>query len=295
MHRLLGLLVLAGLGCAASPFSVRLLASACSSQPIGVRVGLQPFEDSAPGGMAVYRYSISANAGPFRIIRDYSQDPAFVWSPELYEHDATVRVSVRINETKDIATGDLSYRIVARVKGSAPQITPSANPLVALFSAPACPEGSKFQVALRREGDEATSRTPAQPCRPSLTNNVYVAGMRPDTDYRMRSEVGVGKDVRTAAWLPFHTGMLDGGFPPVTVAVPRVPGSTASEPVIVHSAASPSSGKRPFATDLDGNIIWYLPYPDFVTRMMPGSRILVLAEGANSASGHHARHEIRVR
>src|SRR3954452_14398109 len=248
MWRLVGLLVLAGLCCSATPYSVRLLASASSPQPVGARVGLQPFVETPPQGVAVYRYSVSLNGGPFRIVRDYSQEPGFVWSPELFEHGATVRVSVRINETKGIATGDLSYRIVSRLTGSTAQITPTAHPLIALFSSPACPEGSKFQVAYRREGDEAGTRTSAQPCRPSLTNNVFVAGMCADTDYRMRSEVVAGNAVRTGAWLPFHTGMSDGGFPPVTVAVPRVAGSTASEPVIMHSAASASSGKRPFAT-----------------------------------------------
>ncbi len=108
--------------------------------------------------------------------------------------------------------------------------------------------------------------------------------MLADADYRMRSEVVAGKDVRAGAWLPFHTGMLDGGFPPVTIAVPRVPGSTASEPVIMHSALSISGGKRPFATDLDGNIIWYLPSTDFLTRLSAGGRLLVLAEAANSVN-----------
>jgi len=154
--------VVAALGCSAAPFPVRLLPSVSPPQPVGVRVGLQPFIASPPQGVAVYRYSVSVNGGPFRIIRDYSQDPAFVWSPELYEHDATVRVSVRINGTKDIVTGDLPYRITPRLQGSTPQVTPTAHPLIALFSAPACPEGSKFQVAFRRDGDEAISRTPAQ-------------------------------------------------------------------------------------------------------------------------------------
>jgi len=284
MSRLAGLLVVAALGCSAAPFPVRLLPSVSPPQPVGVRVGLQPFIASPPQGGAVYRYSVSVNGGPFRIIRDYSQDPAFVWSPELYEHDATVRVSVRINGTKEIMTGDLPYRITSRLGRPTPQVTPTAHPLMALFSAPACPEGSKFQVAFRRDGDEAISRTPAQPCKPSLTNNVYLAGMRPEADYRIRSELVAGKDVRTSAWLPFRTGILDGDFPPVTVAVPRAPGSTASEPVIMHSAASASSGKRPFATDLDGNIIWYLPSADFLTRVLPGNRILVLADGMNSVN-----------
>jgi hypothetical protein len=108
--------------------------------------------------------------------------------------------------------------------------------------------------------------------------------MRADTDYRMRSEVVSGNDVTAGAWIPFHTGMLDGNFPPVSVAVPRAPGSTVSEPVVMHSAASISAGRRPFATDLDGNVVWYLPSTDFLTRVSPAGRLLVLAEGANTVN-----------
>ena len=70
------------------------------------------------------------------------------------------------------------------MKGSQVAVTPTAHPLIALFSAPPCPEGSQFRVAFRREGDETLSRTAAQPCRGSRSNNAYVAGMRPDTDFR---------------------------------------------------------------------------------------------------------------
>ena len=241
--------------------------------------------------MAVYRYSVSVNGGAFHIVRDYSQEPSFVWSPELYEHGATVRVNVRINETKAVASADLPYRFVPRIKGSGSLITPTAHPLIALFSAPACSAGSSFRVSYRREGEEAISRTPSQPCRPSLTNNVYVAGMRADADYRMRSEVVSGSSVQAGSWMPFHTGMLDGNFPPVSIPVRRAAGSTVSEPVILMSAAAVASGRRPFATDLDGNIVWYLPATDFLTRISPGGRLMVLAEGANSANSMR-RHQI---
>ena len=61
-------------------------------------------------------------------------------------------------------------------------------------------------------------------------------------------------------------------------------GIKASEPVLIHSISSAGGGKRPFATDLDGNVIWYLRSSDFLTRILPGGRVLVLAEGANSAN-----------
>src|SRR5262249_49384164 len=121
-------------------------------------------------------------------------------------------------------------------------------------------------------------------CRGSITNNVYVAGMRADSDYRLRAEFESGNNVKAGSWLPFHTGLLDGDFPPISVAVPRANGSIASEPVLIHSVASAGGAKRPFATNLDGDLIWYLRSPEFLTRMLPGGRLLVLSEGANSAN-----------
>ena len=45
--------------------------------------------------MHVFRYSASVDGGPFHIIRDFTQQRDFIWSPALYEHDAKLRVTVR--------------------------------------------------------------------------------------------------------------------------------------------------------------------------------------------------------
>jgi len=36
------------------------------------------------------------------------------------------------------------------------------------------------------------------------------------------------------------------------------------------------------ANDLEGNVVWTMPSPAFLTRVLPGGRFLVLAEAANS-------------
>jgi arylsulfate sulfotransferase len=162
---------------------------------------------------------------------------------------------------------------------------PTAHPLVALFSAPSCPEGSQFRVAFAAAGEEPVSRTPAQPCRGSISSNVYVAGMRAETEYRLRSELIQGASVKAGDWLPFRTGMLDGNFTPITIAVPRAGGSSVSEPILIHSAESlTGGGVRPVATDLSGRIIWYLRSPDGITRVLPGGRFLTLGDGMNSVN-----------
>src|SRR4051812_11969215 len=177
MYRLKILLVLfAGLGYSANepPLKVRLLPTLPSPQPVGTPIGLMPETENVGPGMHVVRYSVSVNGRPFHVIRDFSQQPMFVWAPELFEQTAIIRVDVRNNETKATARDELSFRIVPRVKGTAAVVLPTAHPLVALFSAPSCPEGTQFRVAFAAAGDEPVSRTPAQPCRGSISSNVYV-------------------------------------------------------------------------------------------------------------------------
>ncbi len=289
MRNLLALpLLLSALSfCAAeTPLTVRLQANLSSPQPVGTPLGLtaQPLTTgSSARDKFVFQYSVSVSGGPFRIVHDYSQQYAFAWTPDLFEQSVTIRVRVRDNDTKAIAQAEMPFQFVSRVKANVPVVTPTAHPLVALFSAPPCPQGSQFRVAFHADGDEAITRTPAQPCRGSTSNNAYVAGMRPDTEYQVRSEVMTSGRVATGNYLPFHTGMLDGNFPPVVVAIPET-GTDATEPVIVYSAESMVDGARPFASDLQGHIIWYLRSGGTITRVLPGGRFLVLADGANSVN-----------
>src|SRR5207302_16498 len=162
----------------------------------------------------VFRYSVSVERGPLHVIRDFSQQRDFVWRPPLYEHDASVHVTVRNNGTKETAETDLPYRTVSRIKSSLPVVTPTANPLIALFSAPPCPAGGRFRVTFQRTDDKDLNHTPFESCSGSTSNNVYVAGMRADSDYRLRAEVESGNTMRPGSWMPFHTGLLDGDFPP---------------------------------------------------------------------------------
>jgi len=278
--------------CAAeTPFTVKLQSGLPSPQPVGTPIGLTALP-SAVGLAArdnfVFQYSVSVNGGPFRIVHDYSQQFAFAWTPDLFEQSVTIRVKVRDDDAKTSAQAEMPFQFVSRIKRNAAVVTPTAHPLVALFSAPACAQGSQFRVAFHAEGDEAISRTPAQPCRGSISSNAYVAGMRPDTEYKIRSEVISGEKITPGEYLPFHTGMLDGNFPPVEIAVPKA-SKDGSEPVIIYSAASLGVGARPFATDLQGRLIWYLLSGDFLTRVLPGGRFLVLADGMNSVN--HTREE----
>jgi hypothetical protein len=264
---------------AGTKLTVRLISSLPSPQPVGTPIGWSPQIENLAKGTHVFRYEVSANGGPFHIVRDFSQQRDFAWAPALYEHKATVRVTARNNDTKDTATTEARFEIAPRAKGAA-VVAATSHPLIALFSAPACPEGSKFRVAFHAEGEDTNSKTPAQACRGSITNNVLVAGMRADTEYKLRQEIITGGKEKPGSWLTFRTGILDGELAPAVVSTPRASGSIASEPVIIFSDGPL---KRPFATDLEGRVIWYLRTPDFMTRVLPGGRFLVLAiDGQNT-------------
>ena len=285
------LLVLASVAChaKAAGLTVKLIPVLSSPQPVGTPIGLTTKVTDPSRGMHAYQFAVSINDGPFRIVRDFSQSRDFAWMPALFEHRAAIRVIARNNDTKETAEAATQFQIVSRVRGKSPVITATPNPLVALFSAPACPEGHQFRVAFRAEGDPSVSRTPAEACLGSISNNVLVAGMRADTEYQMRSELSGAGGEKNGEWLPFRTGILDGNFAPVSIVVPRSNGS--SNGVVVYSSASASSGTRPFATDEQGRIIWYLRSTDFLTRVLPGGRFLVLAEGENS-SNTMRRHQL---
>jgi arylsulfate sulfotransferase len=270
---------LAGFAANAEPLSVTLLPNLPSPQKVGTIITLVPRLAHSTRATYVAQYRVSVDGGPFHMVRDFSQDMMLTWSPELYEHEARLRVTVRNNDTMQTAEAELPYRIVSRVPDGRPVVTHTAHPLVALLSAPSCPAGSQFRVEFRRVGDSVSSHTSAEPCRAGRSNNVYVAGMRADTDYEMRPEI-MGGAAEPGDWIRFHTGLLDGRFPPVSIPTPRAGGASSSDPLLVSSMVMDPFHNQ--ATDLEGNVVWTMAQPAFLTRILGGGRFLVLAEAANS-------------
>ena len=264
--------------------SVRLLSSLPSPQPVGTVIGLTavPKDEGDPlrlFGKFRFRFSVSTDGADYRILSDFSPQPLFAWRPELYEHDARVRVTVLNTESKKTAEAELPFRIVARIAGQQAAATPTANPLVALFSFPPCPSGSQFRVAFRRQGDSDAHRTGLESCRANRTSNMYVAGMRNESEYMLTPEVITAGKVASGATVPFRTGLTDGVFGPMTVSV-HDDGASKAEPFLIYSVEMPRT--RPIATDLNGNVVWYLPGQDHsLTRMLPGGRFLTFAGGIN--------------
>jgi hypothetical protein len=274
-------------GCWAAP-TVQIFAERPSPQPVGTVIGVTALgkdegEQQKYGPLLRYRFSAAGEDGTFHIIRDFGRPSEFAWLPELYEHEARIKVTVLNTQTKQTGEAELPFRITPRATGPVPVVVHTSHPLVALFSFPACPEGSQFRVAFQRQGEQTTRRTGLSPCRASKTSNLYVAGMRADSDYTLHSEVLLADNVKAGPPIPFHTGLVDETFGQFTVAVPPGEGASRSEPFVLFFAPG-RQHMATLATDTEGNLVWYLPSDRSATRMLPGGRFLVFGNGPQNTT-----------
>ena len=140
------------------------------------------------------RFERSGNSGDrwrkrlqFRMVRDFSPGNTFVWSPQ---QEGPYQIMVRVKDSLD-ATDAISAVVPAtansRVTGTEAVVTPTLNPLVAMYSAPACGDGS-MQVKFRPAAGTSDSpwmTTNKLPCVDGKSRNFLVAGMLANTSYEM--------------------------------------------------------------------------------------------------------------
>ena len=106
-----------------------------------------------------------------------------------------------------VASAVVSDRVSSRVTGQDAVVTPTLNPLVALYSAPPC-HGDAIRVRFRPANgppDAPWTRTNALPCVRGQSRNFLVAGMLANTTYEM-VQVGGEDDARLAVASALHDG-----------------------------------------------------------------------------------------
>ena len=268
-------------------------ARADTAQPTGCTVALQP---SAPsprlvgermtwtataascGAAPVYQFDVAAGVEArgrkgserenehgrrrFAMARDFSLDNSFAWAP-MQEGGYEIRVKVKDGFDALPATSTVaSYEVTSRVAGDDAVVTPTLNPLVALYSAPPCRHGDlrvRFRPAGGPAGTPWTS-TNTLPCVRGQSRNFVVAGMRANTTYEMVHRGGDDEDAPVAPLL-FTTGT-----PPATLSIPAFtirqapgPGADLRRDLIYHNlAARPAANQvNLLATDLSGGLVWY--------------------------------------
>src|SRR5439155_10270474 len=210
--------------------TVSLLPSEPAPQLVGERI-LWTATAADCGATPVYQFSAAPQGGAFHVVRDFSPANAFAWTPMqegTYDIEVTVKDGYQASETTTAAAADA---VASRVTRSQAVITPTLNPLVALYSAPPSSADSVF-VQFSVAGDSPSWRnTNTLPVVPGKSTNFFVAGMLPNTTYEMRD---VMSDGTGSAPLLFTTGSLPTTltFPSFIVQQPPGPGSDHDQDMI---------------------------------------------------------------
>src|SRR5262245_47672841 len=235
---------------------VSLVASETAPQLVGEAITWTATATDC-GANPVYQFSAAPHGGAFQVVRDFSANSAFTWTPMqegTYDIEVTVKDGYQATETTSAVAADA---VASRVTGSEAVITPTLNPLVALYSAPPTSARTEF-VQFSVAGDTPSWRnTNTLPVVPGKSTNFFVAGMLPNTTYEMRD---VRSDGTGSAPLFFTTGALQStlAFPAFTVQQPAGTGSDLDQDMIFHQAPRGASNvPNLLATDLQGRVEWY--------------------------------------
>jgi arylsulfate sulfotransferase len=255
------------------------------------------------GDAPVYQYKVAfTSANPkFRMARDFSLANTLAWGP-LQEGSYAVMVTVKGSfDAGDSTSAVVSDEIHSLVTGGQAVITPTLNPLVALYSAPPCDDGSiyvKFRP-VSDTNDLPWKATNTLTCAHGLSRNFLVAGMLANTPYEMAH---VTSDGSLSPSLFFTTGTpppsLD--FPSFVVRRPPGRNSDLSQDMIYHNFTGrpQPNAVNLVATDLLGQVEWYSdPLQSGLSNGAPGvlepeGTILFLGRDSHRKLGFNVLREI---
>jgi arylsulfate sulfotransferase len=213
-------------------------------------------------GNIVYRLSVARGSSPYQVVIDYNHYSSFEWAPSATEGMYSFQVSALNLSTHELATGTAQVNVLSRIVGNQPVITPTGQPLVALYSAPPCPVGSSMYVRFGVGG--IVNGTNARPCLANTSMNFYIAGMQASTTYNMRCFVVTGTKQTPGPSLQFTTGVIPASlrFPQWSIPVPPIAQADSDQNVLLMDQISIDSSHFglyyfPTATDLQGHVIWY--------------------------------------
>jgi arylsulfate sulfotransferase len=244
-------------GLSASITNLQITVSVPSPQPLGTVI---LFQASATGA-ADYLYSVQ---GPldstFHVVRDYNASGSLQLAPIEHEGVYQIQVTAWNPSTQDTAQLVISYTLTPIATGNQPIVSPTANPLVALYSAPPCPVGSSMFVQFGLP-NSSWSSTASKPCANGLTMNFYIAGMYANSTYNMQYSVVTGSAVQTGPISTFTTGTPTISPSSSKVLLGPVQPSASQQPVLLNSPVVSEQQLQaaglPIATDLAGQLLWY--------------------------------------
>jgi hypothetical protein len=219
--------------------------------------------DTSPGQLW-YRFRSAPLHGSFAMIRDFAPQNQLDWTTIDGEGVYVIEAAIRNQSTGETIYTSVPYEMDSRVVDDNPVINPTANPLVFLYSAPACPEGGNMYVSFWPIAGPFSSNVVVQPvvtdakaCDSQTSMNFYLAGLRADTNYQVSHTTLRRRRSFAGPILAMSTGSIStptgaSPFPKQTVQASPF---GAEDSLLLQGTLN----GMPIATDLQGNILWYYP------------------------------------
>lgn len=257
--------------------TVTLASSPASPLQVGASVSLTANVQGSQFGPMEYQFSGHKSTSAARLVRGFHSSNRISWAPPDAEGDYSIQVTARNRYTGETAVNELRLHVNSNVTGPSPVITSTANPLVALFSAPGCPAGSWMYVTFGNA--DGSSNTNPMACTPESSMNFYIGGMLPATTYKMNYVIATpltqGASIQSGGQVQGSVALVYGDPSPYTTAAidpalafpdllrVRVPddNSSLAQGVLLLDFLSPPAGPYyfPTAVDLQGRTVWYYP------------------------------------
>jgi len=295
--RLRYFLALMAVLCAPAYATVQITAitpSVKSPQVLGTSVTWTVTATDTNPGPLTFQFNVAFSTGPLAMARDFNvgtlsagawTSQPFVWVPTGIEGTYRIQAVIKDFTSGETTSKTVAFQISALVTGATPVAVATANPLVALFSAPSCPTGSSMAVRFQ----PVSQVTPAVTtnyvnCHPPATMTFEIAGMYPSTAYTMTPLTQTGGKVTPGTPVGFATGALPRKvpFPSYTVEIPAGAETDTADWVMLQNVLESGGKAYPVvATDLSGKILWYYNSGQsiFLTRPLQNGGMLVLEGG----------------
>ncbi len=281
---------------AMSATSLRVRLTEPSLLSIGNVTRLTAEVSEPPAGTLWYRFRAREAGQPeFRTVVDYGPNDTLDWTQADHEGLFEIEVSIRRASTPgEIVNSVLvPIRFLSRIEPGTdtPVLSRTNNPLVQIYSAPACPDGASISVLVTPGATTSLApfRTPAKRCVAGQTMNFYVTGLpeysRNTVQHVIQSATpGAGAPV-TGPILPLNVGPVSPFFPRAAYKV-SLPATTPSPlGVVLQSLLFIPTA----ATDLAGNLLWYYDGNiNFLTRPEAGGRFWGIVQMAGDPEDHQA-------
>ena len=251
---------------------VSLKPSLASPQTVGATVEWTATATDSNAGPLTFQFNIAPPGGAFATVKQFNvgrlkssswKSQQFAWALTGMDGTYQIQVVVKDFSSGESASSTVSYVVNSPIVGALPVIQSTANPLVALFTAPPCASGSMVRAVFQAaSGSTPPVTTNSLPCRLSSSVSFEIAGMYPNATYNMFAQVITGGQTSNGPSVSFTTGPLPTNitFSGFEVQVPDSQNDPNALVLESLSGLGQTESRPNVATDLAGNVKWYY-YP----------------------------------